>query len=151
MIREFPLKEPVPGKLFCGPTPYAPFDRDLRELLGAGVSHAVVLIPEAGNSPGLLAAYGDAGIEVLHYPIEDYGVPPDVEEFRALVRRGLELLREGKNLFVHCVGGLGRTGTYVGCLLKDLEGCRNPVREVRGRYDFRAIETRDQEEFIRDY
>lgn len=151
MISEFPLSVPLPGRLFCGPAPYAPFDRDMRELGSAGVSHAVVLIEEEGNSPGLLAAYRDAGIEVIHYPIGDFGVPPDREAFRALVRRGIALLRAGKSVFVHCVGGLGRTGTYAGCLLKDLEGCPDPVREVRTRYDFRAIETREQERFVREY
>ena len=61
-------------------------------------------------------------------------------------------LRESKRVLIHCVGGLGRAGTVAACLVKsrgiDGQQAIDLVREVRSR---RAIETAEQERFVRNY
>jgi ADP-ribosyl-[dinitrogen reductase] hydrolase len=65
------------------------------------------------------------------------------EELRALLRRGLDVL-------VHCRGGLGRAGTIAARLLIELgmdpTKAIEHVRAVRPR----AIETSDQERYVRN-
>ncbi len=59
-----------------------------------------------------------------------------------------ELQRDGKVL-VFCLGGHGRTGTVLAGLIALLEpDVDDPVAEVRNRYCDRAVETREQAEWI---
>lgn len=55
------------------------------------------------------------------FPIIDFGVADNTEAFYALVRYTARLLTGGTNILVHCAGGIGRTGTFAGCMLKALE------------------------------
>jgi protein-tyrosine phosphatase len=59
------------------------------------------------------------GIEVLRFAIEDMNVPKEAEatEYESLVRNAVDRMRQGKNVVVHCRGGLGRTGTVAACVL----------------------------------
>lgn len=60
----------------------------------------------------------------------------------------LEAARQGKRIFIHCRGGLGRTGTLAGRLLiengLEPEAAINEVREARKG----AIETALQEYYL---
>jgi protein-tyrosine phosphatase len=61
----------------------------------------------------------ERGIEVRHlrFSIPDRGVPQD----RALMSRILAAVRSeieaGRPVYIHCWGGIGRTGTVIGCWL----------------------------------
>lgn len=93
------------------------------------------------------------GAEVLarhmdwhHLPIRDQGTPDDAFEI-AWATVGEDLrhrLRNGFNVLVHCMGGLGRAGTIAARLLVELGWDANEavraVRKVRPN----AIETRPQ-------
>ncbi len=59
------------------------------------------------------------GIELLRYPIVDIDVPADPVAFAAFLAQVEDRLRAGRRVAVACKGGLGRTGTTVGCLLRD--------------------------------
>jgi ADP-ribosyl-[dinitrogen reductase] hydrolase len=89
----------------------------------------------------------------FHLPIVDVSVPDERfeqewtvagEELRSMLRRRLDVL-------VHCRGGLGRAGTIAARLLIELgtqpEEAISLVRAVRSP---RAIETLEQEEFVRN-
>jgi protein-tyrosine phosphatase len=54
----------------------------------------------------------ERGLDVLHLPIPDYGVPSDPEEdkYRPLIEDVAGRLEEGQTVVVHCRGGLGRSG-----------------------------------------
>jgi rhodanese/phosphatase family protein len=102
------------GRLLAGPYPHA---RDrITRLRNLGVTLFVDLTEagEYGSLPydGLL---GD-GVRAVRRPMRDFAAPP-----RAQVRDVLDLidaeLADGGVVYLHCYGGLGRTGTVVGCYL----------------------------------
>lgn len=132
-------------------------DRDLSEdlqtLKEAGITDIVCLMTHeemtAFGVPGLLKAYEDAGFEVFHFPILDQGI---TEPELALPLYGFmeQGLKQGKNILIHCVGGLGRSGMMAAAFLKrqgvDAESALHAVRKARSP---RAVETHAQEEFVR--
>jgi protein-tyrosine phosphatase len=57
------------------------------------------------------------GLTVRRFPIVDVNVPRDIPAFSALVAELHAELMGGKTIVVHCLGGLGRSGTLAACLL----------------------------------
>jgi hypothetical protein len=60
-------------------------------------------------------------INFLHFPIPDFGVVKD-QDMLALTNQLVDLLRNGRSLYVHCYGGHGRTGTVLLHLLSAILG-----------------------------
>jgi protein-tyrosine phosphatase len=57
---------------------------------------------------------------VIHSKIVDYSIPDSPKDFLADVKRVVSLLNSGKDVFVHCFGGHGRTGmalASIACLV----------------------------------
>ncbi len=102
----------------------------------------IVRLPEAAR---------EAGIEVLHLPIEDVNVPESMSECQATVRAAAQALDEGKTVVVHCRGGLGRSGLVAACCLVEC-GVEpgTAIEEVRKARPG-AVETPEQEQFVWDY
>ncbi len=104
--------------------------------------------------PDLLERSHEAGLEIVHWPIRDVSTPrkAQTEEYADLISRILDLLRDRKTVVVHCRGGLGRTGTVAASVLVALD--QDPdeavalVRRVRSE---RAVETPEQEEYVRQF
>jgi protein-tyrosine phosphatase len=63
------------------------------------------------------ALCGQAGLELLRFPIPDRGVPASREGFTALIRTLVEHLRQGRNVGIHCRVGLGRSAVVAACVL----------------------------------
>jgi protein-tyrosine phosphatase len=99
----------------------------------------------------LVAAYETAAVEILRFPIADFGRPSDVEGFAALLDELLLRLEQRETVYVHCYAGIGRTGTVLACLLKRAGATGDPVRLVRAIYDPRALETDEQQRFARAF
>jgi len=70
------------------------------------------LTPYAAELPAVAAAHGVA-IERLAHPIPDQGVTTP-EHYDRIVADIERTLAAGRKVFVHCWGGIGRTGTVVG-------------------------------------
>jgi len=87
----------------------------------------------------------------FHLPITDVSIPgPEFEEkWRDAGRELRSILRSGRDVLVHCRGGLGRAGTIAARLLVELGvDPDKAIAEVRTARPG-AIETREQERFVR--
>ncbi len=114
-----------PGRLLAGPYPgAAAHDRAmerLRAVLATGVTFFLDLT-EAGElrdyrlDAQTLAAAEARRVQHRRMPIQDMDVPT-----RAHMADTLDTLdnalAEGHVVYVHCLGGIGRTGTVIGCWL----------------------------------
>jgi hypothetical protein len=117
----------IPGKLLAGEYPgtrlhYDPrLTRKLDYLLELKISYFLDL-----TEPGALTPYRDqlieqAGwlgytVEYHRFPIPDFGVPSQARMTEQLDMLDAALAA-GQAAYVHCWGGIGRTGTVVGCFL----------------------------------
>jgi len=100
-------------------------------------------------------------VEVTHerFPIGDFGLPtPNL--MNAILDRIEERLQSGHKIYLHCWGGIGRTGTTVGCYLvrqgKNAEESLDQLsawwRGVpKSQYHPHSPETREQVQFIRTW
>ncbi len=82
--------------------------------------------------------------------------PWDQEKLvRDAAAAALPWIRKGKGIIVHCAGGTGRTGTVLGCVIRELDysadeavNYLDEVNRARGR---RWPESPWQEEMVRSY
>ncbi|WP_165078555.1 MULTISPECIES: cyclin-dependent kinase inhibitor 3 family protein [unclassified Desulfovibrio] len=123
-----------------------------------GAAHIVTLLEpdelEYLQVTGLGEEVRKAGMAWHHWPVMDgsalrtrHGARADPwREECALLLRALE---RGEKIFIHCRGGLGRTGTLAARLLmgRGLEP-EAAIREVRAARPG-AIETEEQEDYLR--
>jgi protein-tyrosine phosphatase len=130
--------------------------RVLREEYGADVLVSVMEEHEyrGYKIPELFERDVVEGIEVLRFAIGDMNVPKEAEaeEYEGLIKSIVGRIREGKNVVVHCRGGLGRTGTVAACVLVALgdhsaDEAIGAVRAARRG----TVQTRDQENFVRRF
>ncbi len=140
----------VPGQLAAGPYPSSPDSGQAREklrwLVGQGI-RAFVDLTEPGEitrSFGPLVPYEgvlqevaeEAGetVERLSFPIRDMRAPSPETTVRILDAMD-ERVAAGTPLYVHCLGGRGRTGVVLGCFLvrhaPRLLGTDDPVEAPR--------------------
>lgn len=121
-----------PGRLLAGAYPGNRDPRKARAkmelLLGAGIRTMVDLTgeaetnwagePFAGYAEAFLQAARGRGVPArcLRFPVPDFSVP--TRERMAEILDAIDAsLAEGRPVYVHCWGGIGRTGTVVGCWL----------------------------------
>lgn len=126
-------------------------ENEILEWRKEGVKRVLVLpedweIEESwGDKDYYLSILKKNGLQPLHIPIQDGGVPSD-SQFLTIMRW---LLSEKEGNLVHCVGGIGRTGTILASYLilsegLDVESAINEVRLVRPG----AVQTYEQEMFL---
>lgn len=115
----------VPGKLLAGEYPGArdPEDarRRLRRFLDVGVRHFIDLTEASELEPYDELLTEEAGFKTSYerIPIRDVSVPEEpktVAEIIAAIDRGIAA---GGITYVHCWGGVGRTGLAVACWLQE--------------------------------
>ncbi|MBV1712700.1 MAG: ADP-ribosylglycohydrolase family protein [Desulfomicrobium sp.] len=113
----------IPGKFLAGEYPRNPDQESsiakLHSLLDAGIRVFIDLTTPADG----LSSYGgmlqtlDHQAEHLTFPILDVSVPDKQETAIAVLDAIDSSLAGGKGVYIHCWGGVGRTGTMVGCWL----------------------------------
>lgn len=130
MMKTLELRRPIansywvkPGQFLAGEYPRDQEDLTSRKKLNAFLDAGVVAFLDL-TTPGELEPYepmlreeaGKRGL-VVHYerfPVTDVSVPP-VHEMGDILKRIDNWLTAGVCIYVHCWGGVGRTGTVVGC------------------------------------
>lgn len=120
----------VPGILLAGEYPGAKTKeearRKLRSFLDAGIDFFLDLTEESeGLEPyaPLLqeeAMARDRGVVYRRLPIPDMDTPT-TERMREIQQTITAAIEAGRTVYVHCLGGLGRTGTVLGCYLVEHE------------------------------
>lgn len=137
----------------------------LKTLLDAGVNHFIDL-----TQPGELISYAEFVEQEAHHlglsagyerhPIDDMGVPCRPERMADILDAIDAALSDGKTIYVHCWGGVGRTGTVVGCWLvrhgDTGEAALDQIAEWWRRVEKawrmpKSPETSDQREYVRDW
>jgi hypothetical protein len=116
----------VPGKLLAGEYPGA-FDSEeargkLRRFLDAGVRHFVDLTEAGELKPYAELLAEEAGSIATSYeriPIRDVSVPKEALTVARVISAIDREIAEGGITFVHCWGGVGRTGLAVACWLQE--------------------------------
>lgn len=116
-----------PGRLLAGEYPGHPNATRARHkvdlLIDAGIRTFVDLTTPADRldpyEPLVRAASVARNLQLDHvsFPIPDLGVVPD-DDYDTVASAIDEALARG-GVYVHCWGGIGRTGTVIGCVLAD--------------------------------
>jgi hypothetical protein len=118
---------------------------------GERFSYAPLLKGEATHRPG--------GIRYQRFPVHDSGVPSR-ESMTAILDALDAAIDQDRRVYLHCVGGIGRTGTVVGCyLVRHGMSGKQAMRRLNVLYRTAAQcrfyphspETVEQVEFIRDW
>lgn len=130
-------------------------DEDIKVLKSENINVIIPLITqdelEKYGVPDLIDKYYEATFEVKHLSINDQKLP-NRDEVIEIIEFITQKNYENKKILIHCVGGLGRSGLLAACYLKHMglssENAINTVREARSS---RAIETKEQEEFVKSY
>lgn len=146
----------LPGKIYRSPLPGGSFDYGLttiEEMQAVKISKVVVLVEEfewwQRAKCDLPALYHARGIELFHYPVEDFNIPDDLESYFVAVQRVIEWAKSGENIAIHCFAGIGRTGTFLTAMTVDIFGW-NPLEAVLWIRQFvpGAVENETQFNFV---
>lgn len=131
--------------------------KDLDRLVGEyGMQLQVCLLedhelPRLGI-PHLVEEAEWRGVEVHRFPIPDFHVPSSVETAFSTVQVILSAAREGRNVVIHCAGGIGRTGVLAGCVLVELGHDPEKALEILCRVRGANVpESEEQKRFITRY
>jgi hypothetical protein len=136
----------VPGSFCAGEYPL-----DRLDLLRASGIDAFVDLTEEGEYG--VPAYADQldGLAYRRFPIRDRGVP-EPGQMTAILDHVDAELADGRVVYVHCLGGIGRTGMTVACHL--IRGGSTPEAALQQIVAWRADgvlspETDEQRRFVR--
>ena len=95
--------------------------------------------------------FAQSPLQVAHFPIDDYGVPKQMETVYKIVDLVRNVKSSRKGVVVHCMAGLSRTGMVLSCLLVSLwqMSPKEAVQLVNNRRGKgRAVMTFKQEDFV---
>jgi protein tyrosine phosphatase len=170
------------GKLYRGTMPWGLHDEDSQKkylsLLNSNSINKVILLvtdteldfASEGKSPDALEFYKNHRIDPIHFPMNDGGIPQDTAAFNTLLDTLVTTLNNGNNVLIHCMGGVGRTGLVISCLVKRIlerelslkpgksksnkeinESISNAALEHVRRKIPKALETDAQVKFLKTY
>ena len=144
-------------RFFCGPHPLRPGRENFEHLVASGITCFIDL-----TEPGELPSYQHSEASISHqpatpskiqyhkFPIRDFSIPSQAS-MESILDALDEVLSEGHQVYLHCHGGRGRTGTVVGCWLvrHGMTGEQALTRIAELREDNESPETDGQREFVR--
>ena len=158
-----------PGRFAAGEYPGAMDSgqavRKLEALLDAGIGHFIdltetgELVPYAGIADQTAGSLG-LQVEWERHPIPDLSVPRTREQMTRILDGIDDALSKGRTVYIHCWGGVGRTGTVVGCwLVRHGHPGDEALHEIAERWKRmekayripRSPETREQCDYVRNW
>ncbi len=165
-----PIKECYwvePGKLLAGEYPGDLNEQTAKDkiaaLLEAGVT-AFIDLTERRDGLKPYAQFLDAarapgghGVSYHHFPIRDYSVPSSSAVTTSILDAIDGHIGQGRTVYVHCWGGVGRTGLIVSCWLATRRGHGDAAASVfqerwghcpKSSYR-RAPESKEQRDYVR--
>ena len=117
-----------PGQLLAGEYPGAMDDQSaavrLEQYLDCGVNYFIDLTEEDElhpYAPLLIKLAAKRGMQVQHrrFAIPDRNIPSSTKLMQDILHALREALKKQHTVYVHCFGGIGRTGTVIGCYLNE--------------------------------
>ncbi|MBP5547414.1 MAG: ADP-ribosylglycohydrolase family protein [Bacteroidales bacterium] len=150
--------------IFAGEYPGNKFtvkaDWKIQQMLHFGVRHFVDLTEEGELNP--YAQLLPDNCTYTRFPIPDVSVPESVVDVHRLIQKISELSnRDDGYIYIHCHGGVGRTGTIAACYLAEKmekTSFEAVMKCLRSRFsnmpksEYRTTpETKGQEAFVRKY
>ncbi len=141
----------ISEKLAVSPMPTF---EEIREL--SNIFDGVVVLIEPHEYPGgdirnYINLWKDVGVEVYYSPTRDFWFPPILELYH-ITKWIHEKIKEGGRVLVHCMGGIGRSGTVAASYIiysSDMVPW-NAVSHVR-KHIPGALEVPRQEKIVYDY
>ncbi|NIF83513.1 ATP-binding cassette domain-containing protein [Comamonas sp. Tr-654] len=138
----------VPGRLAGTPWPGVvhDMDADLKALGRCGVTMLITLTERDFPQEALARN----GLRNFHLPVYDHE-PPTVAQMQMLLARMSAALRRGEVLAVHCLAGLGRTGTVLAAwLVREGLTAEEALRRVR-LIDAQYVQSEAQEALLYEF
>jgi protein-tyrosine phosphatase len=124
MIRNVELNNTNTGKLYLHSMPgrYEDINDFMDEIRQCNITTIICLtgkdeIKQKSPQYHEFLEKEDKGINIRTFPIEDYGIPTNREEYICFVRTIAEIFQNNENILVHCAAGIGRTGLFAISLL----------------------------------
>jgi len=122
-----------------------PVEDDLKMLIAHDVGAIVTMIQD----PIVLPLQFRPLFAQLHLPVENFE-PPTIEQIDKFVEFVDEQFSRGVNVAVHCLMGIGRTGTAIAAYR--VSRGETPEQAIAGLREIRNfIETKEQEEMVTAY
>jgi hypothetical protein len=87
----------------------------------------------------------------IFFPITDMQAPSNYKHFQELIDLCIGYLAQGKTIHCGCIGGHGRTGTFLAALVRCVTGNEDATTWVREHYCKKAVESKSQIEFLFKY
>lgn len=152
------------GNLFAGEYPGDKYgvkaECKLQQMIHFGVRHFVDLTEEGELNPYAQLLPPDC--TYTRFPIPDVSAPRSIDQACDVVNKIKELSkRDDGYVYLHCWGGVGRTGTIVACYLAEKENeptfddvmknLRSHFSEMPKSSHRVTPETKEQESFIKKY
>lgn len=92
----------------------------------------------------------ETGIKWQHFPIEDGGIPRvhELSLFRKMIKSIVKEITIGKKVFIHCRGGIGRSGIVICQSLKQIGYGPKQALSLARTWRHGVVENKAQENFV---
>lgn len=88
--------------------------------------------------------------EEIRFPVVDHShpKPEEMDAWRKMIGWVIEQLREGKKIHIGCIGGHGRTGLLLSCIVREVSDIADATTYVRENYCKKVVESKSQVDWL---